>query len=234
MNNKKVDYWLKKSLNWLLPTTCRLCGANSEQGRELCCGCHADLPWNASACRRCSEPLSATQPDLLCGRCLRRPPPFDQVLAPLHFAAPIDRLIHAFKFRGDLAAGRLLTGLLADAVVAPLPDLLLPVPLHHRRLRQRGFNQALEIARQLGRAHRIPVATDLLVRSRDTPPQHALPAKARRTNIRGAFELKATLPSVRIALVDDVLTTGHTAAEVARVLRRAGAARVEVWVVARA
>lgn len=234
MGSKTVYRWLQTSLDWLLPTTCRLCGGDGEQGRELCRGCHADLPWITSACRCCGEPLPAGSAELLCGRCLRRPPSFEQVLAPLHFEPPIDRLIHAFKFRGDLAAGRLLATLLADAATERRPELLLPVPLHDRRLRQRGFNQSLEMARQLSRRHRLPLAANLLLRRRDTPAQHALPARARRANIRGAFELRGALPAGHIALIDDVLTTGHTAAEIARVLKRAGATRVEVWVVARA
>lgn len=171
---------------------------------------------------------------MICGRCLQRPPAFDEVLSPLRFETPINRLIHAFKFRGDLAAGRLLAELLADATADRTPDLLLPVPLHPRRIRQRGFNQSLEIARQLGRKRRIPVASKLLSRTRDTPSQHILPAKQRRANIQGAFQVKQKLPGAHIALIDDVLTTGHTAAEIAHILKQSGAARVEVWVVARA
>jgi ComF family protein len=112
--------------------------------------------------------------------------------------------------------------------------LLLPVPLHDRRLRQRGFNQSLELARQLSRAHRLPLAANLLCRQRDTPAQHALPAKARRANIRGAFALNGDLSGRHIALLDDVMTTGHTVAEISRILRRAGATRIDIWVVARA
>lgn len=143
-------------------------------------------------------------------------------------------MIHAFKFRGDLAAGRLLAELLTDATAHRSPDFLLPVPLHPRRMRQRGFNQSLELARQLGRRQRIPVASKLLSRIRDTPPQHTQPAKRRRANIRGAFQVKQELSGAHIALIDDVLTTGHTAAEIAHTLKQAGAARVEVWVAARA
>lgn len=169
-----------------------------------------------------------------CGRCLQQPPAFDDVLAPLHFAPPISQLIHAFKFRGDLAAGRLLGELLAETSTGRRADMLLPVPLHPRRLRQRGFNQSLEIARLLSRSHRIPMSSKSLVRKRNTPPQHTQPARHRRANIRGAFQVTQDLSGMQIALVDDVLTTGHTAAEIAHTLKLAGAARVEVWVVARA
>lgn len=228
-----VYRWLKTGLDWLLPPACRLCGGDGQPGRELCSGCEHDLPWNRSCCKHCAEPLPA-QGWLLCGRCLRRRPVFDQALAPLRFEPPVSQLVHAFKFRGDLAAGRLLADLLADAVPGNRPALLLPVPLHDKRLRRRGFNQALELARRLGRRLDIPVNTRMLVRCRDTPPQHEMPAQARRANVRGAFKLLEELPATHVALVDDVLTTGNTAAELARLLKRAGAVRVEVWAVARA
>jgi ComF family protein len=234
MDAEKVYNRLKSGLSWLLSAHCCLCAAPVRHGRELCDSCHADLPWIRAACPRCGEALPDQAPSVACGRCLRQPQAFDEVLAPLRFAAPVNRLIHAFKFRGDLAAGRLLTELLADAAARRFPDLLLPVPLHPRRMRQRGFNQSLEIARQLGRSHRIPVASTLLSRIRDTPPQHTQPAKRRRANIRGAFQVNRELSGAHVALIDDVLTTGHTAAEIAHTLKRAGAARVEVWVVARA
>ncbi len=229
-----VYRWLKTGLDWLLPPVCRLCGDEGQPGRELCAGCERDLPWNRTCCARCAEPLPAARRGLLCGRCLRRPPVFDQALTPLRFEPPVSNLVHAFKFRGDLAAGRLLADLLADAAAERRPALLLPVPLHDRRLRSRGFNQALELARRLGRRLDIPVNTRILRRCRDTPPQHEMPARARRANVRGAFEMLEELPTPHVALVDDVLTTGNTAAELARLLKRAGAARVEVWAVARA
>lgn len=234
MATTKVYKYLQTVKEWLLPAHCRLCGGQGQGGQELCHGCYGDLPWLNSACCRCAEPLPGAQEDALCGRCLRRPPPFDRVLAPLRFDAPVDQLIHAFKFRNDLAAGRLLGRLLAPTVGDRRPDLLLPVPLHDRRLRERGFNQSLELARQLSRHHRLPLASQLLIRHRDTPPQHTLPATSRRANIRGAFALQGPLPGRHIAVLDDVMTTGETMAEISRVLRRAGATRIEIWVVARA
>jgi len=227
-----VYNWLKIVLSAFLPQPCRLCGAAGDRDRCLCDGCARDLPILGPACPRCALPLSADAP--LCGRCLRRPPPFDAALAPLRYAAPVDTLVHEFKFRGRLASGRLLAELMADAVAErPRPQLLLPVPLHPRRLRERGFNQAHELARLLGRRLGIPVDGELVRRMRDTPPQHELPAKARRANIRRAFAL-AHPPPAHVAVVDDVMTTGQTVAEIARLLKRAGARRVEVWVAARA
>lgn len=184
---------------------------------------------------RCAIPLP--EPATECGRCLRRPPDFDAALAPLIYGFPVDRLLPRFKFHGDLAAGRLLAAtLLSAASAAPgaRPATLIPVPLHRTRLRERGYNQALELARPIARQLGIPLAPDALERVRPTRAQSELGALDRRRNVRGAFVVRGrTLPD-HVALVDDVMTTGATLSECARVLKRAGVARVDVWVVARA
>jgi len=172
----------------------------------------------------------------VCGRCQRRPPRFDAALAALAYRAPVDWLVQRFKFDGRLACGVVMGELLADAVSAsdrPLPDALIPVPLHAARLRERGFDQARELARVLGRRLTVPVAGNCLSRIRATAAQTGLDAAGRRRNLRGAFRVQGT-PPARVALVDDVLTTGSTMGECARALKRAGCGRVEVWVAARA
>lgn len=174
----------------------------------------------------------------MCGRCLRREPPFAAAWVPLRYAHPLDLLEARFKFHADLAAGRVLSALMIEhaAVDVPArPELLIPVPLHAARLRERGYNQALELARPLARAFAIPLRADLLLRTRATPPQTGLDAKTRRRNLRGAFAVAAAaaLPG-HVALIDDVMTTGATLHECARVLRRSGVARVDVWALARA
>lgn len=219
----------------LYPPHCRLCGDRGAPGLDLCAACLAGLPYLGPGCRQCASPLAAD--GLYCGDCLRQSPAFDRVLAPLRYTEPVDALIQALKFSGSLAAGRLLGELLLRHLLprqAPLPQLLLPVPLHPQRLRQRGYNQAVELARPLSAALAIPMATALLRRSRATRVQSELPAAARRANVRQAFSLGARRLPRHVAIVDDVMTTGHTVNEIARLLRRAGARRVEVWVVARA
>ena len=221
------------SLHALLPARCLLCAEAGADGLDLCAACRAALPWNRAACARCGLPLPAPEP--ACGRCLRAPPAFAATFAPWVYAFPLDRLLPRLKFHGDLAAGALVAGrMLAVARAAPRPQARVPVPLNRQRLRERGYDQALELARPLARGLGLPLRADLLRRTRATAAQSDLAAGARRRNVRGAFAVAGAgdLPA-HVALVDDVMTTGATLGECARVLRAAGVARVDVWVAAR-
>lgn len=197
----------------------------------------AELPFNRGTCGRCAVPLPT--PAEACGDCLKHPPSFDATRAVFRYAAPVDALLLRLKFHGDLAAGRLLGDLFADALLSNDPtaadvDALLPVPLHPRRLGERGYNQSLELARPLARRSGLPLLRDGLRRPTATAAQTGLGRKARRKNLHGAFVWAGNQsPPARIALIDDTMTTGSTVAECARVLKRAGAERVVVWVVAR-
>ncbi|GAB2665845.1 ComF family protein [Arenimonas aestuarii] len=218
----------------LLPWRCLVCTDPGAGGVDLCLACRHDLPWNRSACARCGLPLP--RPAARCGRCLGSPPIQASTRAVFRYSPPLDRLLLRLKFHGDLAAGRLLAALLAeDLAGAPRPAALVPIPLHRRRLRQRGYDQALELARPLAGVLALPLLADGLQRARATAPQSELDARARRRNVRGAFQVSPgiTLPA-HVALFDDVMTTGATLAEAARQLRRAGVARVDLWVAARA
>ena len=219
---------------WLLPWRCLLCGAPGADGIDLCRDCAAELPRNRSCCARCALPLPA--PAALCGRCQRHPPPWDAAWAPFRYGWPLDRLESRYKFGRDLAAGRTLAVLWQrEPAAAERPTLIVPVPLHRARLRQRGYNQALELARPVARHAGIALRSDVLQRTRATSAQTELDALGRRRNVRGAFGLRAgvSLPA-HVAILDDVMTTGATLAECARVLKRAGVARVDVWALARA
>jgi len=229
----RVDRWLENLGGLFLPPRCLLCGAQGTAGRDLCTGCAADLIRNGPCCPRCALPLAAPAP--LCGECLDRGPAFAVACVPFVYAAPLDVLVTRCKFQRDLAAARVLAGLFRAQAArsVELPQALVPVPLHPQRLRERGYNQALEIARPLARRLGIPLCPDLLHRVRATEAQTHLDAPARRRNLRDAFAAgPAPLPG-HIALFDDVMTTGATLAECARVLRAAGVARVDVWAVAR-
>ncbi|MBD8872649.1 ComF family protein [Rhodanobacter sp. DHB23] len=233
----RKDAWLQpwRGLQrWLLPLHCLLCGARGERGMDLCTACAAELPRNRCCCARCALPLPV--PAALCGECQRHAPPWDAAWAPFRYGWPLDRLESRFKFGRDLAAGRALATLWQrEDMPLPKPGLLLPVPLHRARLRRRGYNQALELARPLARQLAVPLRHDVLLRSRGTAAQTELDAVARRRNVRGAFAVRhgIALP-VHVAVLDDVMTTGATLAECARVLKRAGVQRVDVWALARA
>ncbi|XQA72739.1 ComF family protein [Xanthomonas sacchari] len=223
--------WLQRRL---LPERCLVCGEPGAPGLDLCAACRDDVPWNAAACCRCALPLQALDAEQVCGACQRRPPPLERVASACVYAAPVDGLLRRFKFHQDLAAGRLLAALLQTRCAAlPRPQALLPVPLHPARLRQRGYDQALELARPLARALALPLCLELQ-RVRATAAQSELDARARRRNLRGAFAVPASaaLPA-HVALVDDVMTTGATLHAAAKALRRAGVERVDAWVVAR-
>jgi ComF family protein len=213
----------------VLPSSCVLCGVGTPDGR-MCAGCDAELPRFASArCVVCALPLTSAA---VCGACLDRPPSYDSVSAAYAYAFPVDALIHAYKYGGDLS----LAPLLASALVrAPRPavDAIIPMPLAPARLRERGFNQAHELARYLGRVLRLPVVANGCRKVTETPPQAALPWKERARNVRGAFVCDVDLAGLRVAIVDDVMTTGATLNELARNLKHAGALHVSGWVVAR-
>lgn len=220
--------------NWLLPPRCLLCSARGANGLDLCMDCAAELPRNRYCCARCALPMPTSA--ALCGQCQRRTPPWDAAWAPFRYGWPLDRLESRYKFAADLAAGSALTRLWQrEPIPIALPELILPVPLHRARLRQRGFNQALELARPLAHSLGIPLRSDLLQRLKPTTAQTELDAGARRRNVRGAFVLcEGVVWPAHVAIIDDVMTTGATLGECARVLKRGGVQRVDVWALARA
>jgi len=225
-------YQLIQSL--LFPARCRLCG-DPAHAASLCAPCHAELPWLGLHCRQCARPLAAVPDGVSCGSCQRRRPAFNRTRAALHYQPPVDYLVKRLKFGHELALGPVLATLFLHTLErdAALPELLLPVPLHPARLRTRGFNQAAELARLLGCSLDIPVR-HLCRRTRDTSPQSQLPPSARRLNLRNAFALAKAPQVAHVAIVDDVMTSGQTAHELARVLKSGGVRTVDVWVVARA
>ena len=231
---RKVDGVLAFFGRLLLAPRCLVCAEPGADGLDLCAECLASLPWNRHACRCCGLPLAQAADH--CGRCLKSPPPFAGTQAVLRYEFPLDRLLPRFKFHGDLAAGALLGTLMVRGLAAaPRPQALLPVPLHPARLRERGYDQALELARALSAADGPPVCRDRLFRVRATAAQSRLGAGSRRRNVRGAFAVRAGSPlPAHVALVDDVMTTGATVRECARTLLAAGVRRVDVWVMARA
>jgi ComF family protein len=241
--------WTGALLDLVFPPFCPVCQGRLVEGRRdpLCAACWGAIvrigpPW----CGRCGLPVMRTagagpapgaRPAPTCAPCRRRPPRFDYARAAASYDGVLREAVHAFKFGGRRALAAPLGDLVVETLAGRLPEeaLLLPVPLHRRRERERGFNQAALLARRIGRAWSWPVREDVLARVTATPSQTELDAAARRANVRDAFRLRrpGAVAGRRVVLVDDVLTTGATLSECARTLREAGAASVGAVTVAR-
>ncbi len=224
-------------LRLALPQRCELCVARTGSGALLCADCASGLPSVAAACPVCALPSAA---GAVCGACLTNPPPFAATVAAHVYAFPVDRLLQQIKYGGRITlaewAGAALAAAartaLADRSDTERPEWIVALPLADARQRERGFNQAGEIASRVAQATALPLRAPL-ARIAAGPPQAALPWAERRRNVRGAFAVRRDVRGAQIAVVDDVMTTGATLAEASRMLVRAGAARVECWVVAR-
>ena len=219
--------------------SCLLCDEPAEAEMPICVACEAEMPWLGEHCQTCALPLP--EAGLTCDGCLLEPPAYEQVAVPWRYDFPVDSLITRFKHNAKWPFGHLLADVLSQYLQhrfdedLPRPDALLPVPLAARRLRQRGFNQAAMLARWLSRQLDLPCEENVVRRIQDTSAQQDLDAKARKRNLRNAFALTtdAHVKGRHLALVDDVLTTGATAQALARLLMNAGAARVDVYCLAR-
>lgn len=229
--------WRRLMGGWRLPGRCAVCDAWTSA--PLCAECVQRFQTSRPRCPRCGIGLALTgQP---CGHCLTTPPPVQGTVVAVDYAFPWDRLVHALKFRSQLALAPVLAQRLLACAPRPLdsqpPSLIVPVPLHVSRLRERGFNQSWEIARHLGRGLAIAARPDVLLRWRATHSQAQLPGDERHANVKGAFMPDPThglaARGRHVALVDDVMTTGATAHAAAQALHEAGALSVTLWVVAR-
>jgi ComF family protein len=228
----KVD----ELLAWLVPRRCLLCNLPNPAS-ALCPGCRDDMPWLGRACDSCGTALPDAHAGRICAGCSPRRG-IVAVRAALAYEFPVDRMITGAKFHRQLHFARALGELFAwdlqrGAIAAPHPDVLVPVPLSQRRLAARGYNQALEIARPVAAMLGLALEPSACRRIRDTAEQTGLSANERRRNLRGAFAVGGCA-GARVAVLDDVVTTGSTAAAVSAAFRDAGAASVEVWAVARA
>jgi ComF family protein len=223
-----LSIW-QDTLTALAPQDCLLCGSFSGDA-QLCGGCAAELPrLPGNRCPICAE---ASPDAAVCGACLKMPPQFDATFAAHRYSFPTDKLVQALKYQRRLATADFFAGAML-AGPHPQGDVIVPLPLHPRRLAERGFNQSAEIARPLARRLKLPLQLDGCVRSRDTAPQASLPWKERRKNIRRAFECSLDLTGRSVIVVDDVMTTGATLDEFARTLKACGAKRVTNWVAVR-
>lgn len=214
---------------------CTLCKVPCPGEYDLCAACETHLPWNNTACYRCGTPLSRIHTDQLCGDCLTQTSnAIDTTVALWRYQPPIDRLIIDLKFNQALAISHLCGHLLHRHLVGrvTMPELIVPMPLHPQRQRQRGFNQAREIARVIGRRQRIPLDDGQVFRHRATETQSLLAGKERQRNVKGAFDSHWRSIPQSVAIVDDVIATGSTVRELAKCLKRSGVKQVSVWALA--
>lgn len=226
----------------ILPYRCVMCFEASDQHRDICRHCQQELPTPSHACSQCGNllPLLRTVPR--CGQCIKHPPAFDQTIIGFKYQPPIDIWLKQFKFHKKGLYARILTEIYIDKLSFFLqqhpddkPQVLIPVPLHWRRVVWRGFNQAYIIARYLSKKLHIPIVSHRCVtRTKYTQPQANLNQHKRRSNIKGAFYVKNLLDIHHAVIVDDIFTTGNTVDELARQLKKQGVQRVSIWALARA
>lgn len=229
MNNAILNICLNFAQK-LLPQNCLLCTA--EAGRaSLCPPCLADLPLHTlPTCPVCAYPTPLAE---VCGNCLRHPPAYSRSIAAYIYRFPLDQLVQSLKYHHQFAVIDVLTAPLL-ARITELPDAIIAMPLHHKRLMERGFNQSQLLASHIAKQLQLPLLDHACQRIRDTTPQAALPIKERHKNIRNAFSCDGSVAGKRIAIVDDVMTSGSTLDSLAKVMLAAGATEVQCWVVARA
>jgi ComF family protein len=237
-----VYQWLKTIQYWFMPPTCIVCMKPANQFRDLCHACEMSLSRIERPCRSCGLPLPPG--DYLspcCGTCLAFSPHFRRLIAPYRYSPPVSSLVAAYKYNRKLVNGKVLSQQLGKHLRTQyqadnFPLLLIPMPLHPAKLRKRGFNQAIEIARCLGRELEIPVSRSLVKRRKKTVQQTGLNARERARNVNAAFKISPGFrfdPQTTVAIIDDVVTTGSTVSELAKLLLKAGAREVHVWALAR-
>lgn len=209
-----------------------MCTSTAANETGVCDDCLQDLPWLPPT--HCPQCALASFQGQVCGHCLSSAPAFDRTHALFSYQYPLDTLLQRYKYDHLLSMAQVFAKLLLRSLPsANLPDLLIPMPLHATRLRDRGFNQALEIARILARKLQLPLDLQSCTRTKMTPPQVSLPLKLRVRNMHGAFNCNKRLDGLRVALLDDVMTTGASLNALSRTVKAAGAVHVECWVVAR-
>ncbi len=234
-----IPGFFKRYSTLLFPRCCILCSGPSDCKHDLCSACMAVLPWAKERCYRCANTLPGALPTVACGACQTTPPPFWLTHTLFAWQPPISRLLIQLKFQHKLLHAQLLGELFAAKICSDwypsqrLPDAILPVPLHPARLRARGYNQAVELARPIARAFQLPLLIRACERRKATAPQTALTAIARQQNLENAFILRESIAGRYLAVLDDVITTGSTVGELCRMLQNQGANRIDVWCLAR-
>lgn len=222
----------------LMPSFCSLCANLTTNTLDLCSSCEIKLPWITNACSRCSTPLfHKNQNSIICGACINQPPSYNICIVPWKYQSPLENLLMGMKFFGKLSYAYLLGSLLARVLQThyqnkQLPECIIPVPLHRYRIRERGYNQALELARPIAKTLHLPIDVKNCNRILATAAQTSLQKKQRITNVKNAFAIKP-INYNHVAVIDDVITTGSTVHELCLALRKQGVSRIDVWCCAR-
>lgn len=237
---------MKKILDFFYPPRCQLCGSgqNLEYNGQLCAACAADIHINEFACRLCAVPLTTTgspPQDIsdICMQCIKNPPKYDACWSPFVYAQPLEWMIQQLKFNAKLNYANLLSALMTANLPCHLyeqerPDAIIPMPLHNKRLKQRGFNQSQLLIKPLAKALQIPIDLTSCQRVLDTQHQTGKNARQRQQNIKNAFRFINKKNYKYVVIFDDVVTTGSSVSELCKVLKQAGVSRVDVWSLARA
>ncbi|MES2218037.1 MAG: ComF family protein [Pseudomonadota bacterium] len=218
---------------WLAPYTCILCHYPTHREQDLCQPCLNELPILPQSCPRCANILAFTTAP--CGSCLKKPPLVDRTHVLFIYQTPITKLLMELKFHENLVNARLFGELMTTAIQQQwyrhqaLPHVLVPVPLHPQRLQERGFNQALEISRPIAKTLKLELDTRHCFRLKNTNAQARQSAKQRQQNLRGAFQITRNFTGLRVAILDDVITTGSTLRAFSKALKKAGASEIHVW-----
>ena len=230
----KFSRRLASVFNWLVPRRCLDCGIALQSNTHPCCSdCYALLPFHNNCCHRCGRGLGVDED--CCGRCLAAPPPFDECFCAFRYQPPLSSQIQRFKYADRPDQAKVLATALAVEILAhdlQMPDLLIPVPIHINRLRQRGYNQSLLLTRELSKLLRVPYSNKIIEKHRATDAQVRLSLKQRERNVKGSFRLCVPPKAGSVAVIDDVITTGSTATEITKILKRNGVDYVQIWGIA--
>lgn len=237
----KLCWWHKKfNISKIIPRHCLFCLQKTQSSFDLCVACMADLSINNHCCQRCALPLEPDSGQMipLCGQCLSHPYYYDQVISPFAYTDDMAYLIKQLKYHQKIHYAPLLAKLFIAQVKTihnfQQPQIIMPIPMHQKRLKYRGYNQALELARIFSSHYQLPLDYSILIRSRYTHLQVKMTALKRQENVKNAFIIKKEIQYTHIALIDDVMTTGSTVNEVAKVLKNKGVKKVDIWTIARA
>ena len=224
---------LSQALNWLAPNKCYGCLKILSRPPPFCDACYIELPFQSNTCQQCGQAYAANRD--YCGRCIITPPAYDRCFCPFEYQTPIKDLICGFKYREKVEHANMIGQLLAREIKnkeEPMPDIIVPVPIHIAKLRSRGFNQAKLIATIVGRKLNVPVTHKIIIKTRSTPPQAKQSLANRKKALSGCFAVQQPFSAKNVAIVDDVVTTGSTVNEISKVLKKNGANYVQVWGVA--